>query len=143
MLTQPSRRGIDNNPPSCFVDIQDRPYIIRTIGNELFEVIFLNKNDFYKNMDPIIEQAKKTVSDCLLEEKFRHNIFIELFENIYKHADGSSSSKFSLKKESSQYTIELSNFCELDDFNKLLSFLKINEMSSEDMKEAYKKQMLQ
>jgi len=139
--TQPNRwRSI---PPECLVDIQDRPYIINSIQDELFEVVFLSKENFYENMDPIIENAKVTISDCLFKERFRLTILWELLENIQKHSSWLSLQKLSLKKEENQYTVELSNLCEENDFQKLVSFLEVNTMSSKELKEAYKKQQLE
>lgn len=139
--TQPNRwRGV---PPEYLVDVQDRPYIINSVQNELFEVVFFSKEGFYENMDLIIENAKATISDCLFKEKFRLTILWELLENIQKHSSCLSSQKLSLKKEENQYTVELSNLCEENDFQKLISFLEVNAMSSKELKEAYKKQQLE
>jgi len=74
-------------PPEYLVDIKDRPYIINFIQDELFEVIFLSKEDFYENIDTIKQRAKETISDCLFKEKFWSIIFQELLENIQKHSD--------------------------------------------------------
>lgn len=145
MLTQPSRWRIDNTP-WCLVDIADSPYITKSIKDKLFEVVFLNKNDFFKNMNPIIKEAKYTISDCFFGKTFREWIYVELLENIHKHANENANEKFlstiSIKKEANQYIAEILNFCETKDFQRLLSSLSINDMTLEDILKAYSKQIL-
>lgn len=139
--TQPNRlRGI---PPECLTDIQDRPYIVNTIQNELLEIVFLNKEISHEHIDEIVYTTKETINDCFFTniKNFWLTIIDELVINIKRYSLLEWFPKFSLQKKQDHYIITISNFCEDINFNKLKEFEFLNTTSLKDTKNMYGEQL--
>ena len=124
--------------------------IVSPAKKELYNELFLNKTTVFAWISQIIEDIKVifedgTIPGDLAYQKRLYSILIEALENIGRHSDiidNHHKARFSFTENDGFYSIDIVNFCQPADYDKIQKYLYLNTLPLDEIKAIYKKTLM-